>query len=451
VPGTPGLIIKHDRPPGLLDWVKTAWRHPGRREYEAGRLAEERGLPVPSPLGFARRGAETLFAAVELSGCEDLRQAWSRAQVDPAWRARLLSGLATFARTFAAARVKHPDMHAGNILVRDRGEAVEGFLVDLTGVRPLPVGARFAPWDAVGWITQLAPAIARQEAGRLLAAAGVAPASADPPTLWWALLRRAGHDAARRWPGRRTRLLHSSSLCEAADVAEGVWRLTPACRLDTAQEALRQHDANVAAGRLLKCDRKRQLSRVTVDGRALVVKEFLAPGCAAWRSDRRSWLNHYRLRPEVFPVCRCHAWLQGRRRGVLILEDVGRNNLREAAQMAAPTGRRDLLAAAMRLLASLHAAGTVPCDMKATNLVACAAADPRGLVCQVDADAVRFDVSVSPADRAANLRQFLENLPAEVALREKLRAAVAYRLEAGLSRADLRRLLSRVARGPLQA
>jgi hypothetical protein len=441
VPGPLGLIIKHDRPPRFVDWVKAAWRHPGQREYEAGMLALERGLPAPPPVGFARRGAETLFAAVELAGCEDLRQAWRRAQADRVWRGRLLSALAVFARTFVAARVRHPDLHSGNLLVRDQGGAVECFLIDLVGARPLPAGARFAPWEALGWITQLAPSIELREVCRLLAAGGELPGAAEPLALWWAFLRRAGHDTARRWPGRRARLLRSSSLCEAGAAAEGRWRLSPPFPLQTAQEALRLHEANVAAERLLKRDRKRRLSRVLVDGRPFVVKEFLAPGWGVWRADRRSWLNHYRLGPEVFRVCRCHAWLQGRRRGVLILEDVGASNLHEAARTADAASRRNLLAAAVRLIAALHTAGTVPRDMKATNIVACAPGAARGPVCLVDADAIRFDVEVSLADRADNLRQFLENLPAEVTLRERLRVGVVYRLAAGVCRADLRRLL----------
>jgi hypothetical protein len=95
VPGAPGLIIKHDRPPSLRDRLKSLWRHAGRREYEATLLGHERGLPLASPVGVARRGSETLYAALELAGCVTLREAWARAQSDSAWRERLLAGLAT--------------------------------------------------------------------------------------------------------------------------------------------------------------------------------------------------------------------------------------------------------------------------------------------------------------------------------------------------------------------
>jgi hypothetical protein len=446
VPGTPGLIVKYDRAPRPIDRVKALWRHPGQREYEAGQRALARGLPVPASLGFARRGAETLFAALELPACESLQQAWLRAQVDGAWRRRLLAGLAHFAQTFAAARVRHPDMHAGNILVRDLDPLVECWLVDLAGAQPLAPGARFAVWDAAGWMTQLAPAIAGREVRHLLQAAAVAPSAADPLLAWWPLLRRAGHEAARRWPGRRARLLQSSSLCQTVDTSAGRWRLSPPFPLETAQEAWRQHQANVAAERLLKRDRKRRLSRVEVAGRTLVVKEFVTPGTGTWRSDRRSWLNHYRLGPEAFRVCRCYAWLQAPQRGVLILEDVGAGNLPATLQTAAPAARRELLVAAVRLIAALHAAGTVPRDMKATNVVAADPGAARGSVCLVDADALCFDVTVSLTDRAANLRQFLENLPAVVTRWERLRTLVAYRQASGLSLATLRRLLGRLIR-----
>jgi len=441
LPGAPGLILKHDRPPRLVDRVKGLWRHAGLREYEATVLARDRGLPVAAPVGFARRGGETLYAAVELAGCEKLRDAWERARHDPGWRERLLAGLAVFAGQFAAGCVKHPDMHTGNVLVRDDGSRAACFLVDLAGARALTPGARSSPWDTAGWLAHLAPTITQGEALRLLAAAGVAEAGDAGLALWLGLLRQKGREAARRWPGRRARLLADSSLCETAQTADGQWRLYRPFPLALAQQALGQHDAKVGAGTTLKDDRKRRLSRVSVDGQALVVKEFLLPGQGPWRPDRRSWLNHYRLSADAFPVCRCHAWLQGCGRGVLVLEDVGRVTLQQACLAVSPPERRRLLAATMRLLAYLHATGVVPRDMKATNVVVCpgmAAARP---VCLVDADAVRFDVRVGPAHRTTGLRQLIGNLPAGTGLREVLRALVGYRRASGISRQGLRLLL----------
>lgn len=451
VPGTPGMIVKHDRPPGLVDCVKSLWRKAGRREYEAAELARRRGLPVPTPLGYACRGGETLFAAVELARCEKLKHTWQRAASDPDLRARLLDALRVFAGEFAAAQVHHPDMHSGNLLVQDTAGRLRCFLVDLAGAR-LAAGSAGSPaWDAAGWVTQLAPGITRREAAQLLRAAAVAPPGTDPMAVWQSLLLRQGRDAARRWPGRRERLLDESSLCQAVPTAEGLWRLARPFALEYAQAALKQHREQVATGHLLKDDRKRRLSRVTVAGTAYVVKEFLRPGTGLWRADRRSWLNHYRLSPEVFPVCRCHAWLEARGSGVLVLEDVGEHHLQSAARKLDAAARRPLLAAAARLVAALHAAGTVPHDLKATNLVAARPGERRGSVCLVDADAVRFGVRVTAAARAAALDQFLGNLPAAVTRRERLRVAVEYRREAGLCRAALRRLLRGVAPGCLAA
>ncbi len=442
-----GLIVKHDRAPGWLDRLKSLWRNAGQREYAATSFAQGRGLPAPRPVGHARRGAQSLFAVEEVLGCQKLSQAWASACNDPLRRRLLLQGLEGFARRFGAARVRHPDMHAGNILVREGDAAAECFLVDLAGLRPRNPKGRSAAWDRAGWVTQLAPAITRSEAGALLAAAGVVVPGSDGVAVWQSLLRRQGREAAARWPGRRRRLLRPSSLCEVAAAPEGTWRLFRPFPLAQAQEALRQHLENTARGTLLKNDRKRRLSRVVVDGKPLVVKEFLAPGRGPWRADRRSWMNHYRLAPDVWPVCRCHAWLEGRGRGVLILADVGPSNLQDACRTAAPAERRRLLAAAARLLAGLHALGTVPRDMKATNLVVSPGPAPWPPLYLVDADAVRFDVRVRPADRARNLRQLGENLPG-LAARELLRAAVEYRREAGIGREGLRRLLADAPRRP---
>jgi hypothetical protein len=441
VAGTPGLIIKHDRPPRLWDWLKTGWRQPGQREYAAGRLAQARGLPVPTPVGYARRGGETLSVTLELAGTEKLRQAWLRAQVDPAWRGRLLLALATFARTFAAARVRHPDMHAGNILVADHGNAAACHLVDLVGARLLPAGAPFPLWDAVGWITQLASAIEPREVRALLAAAGVLPAGVDPLACWWDLVRQAGRSAAQRWPGRRVRLLQTSSLCEAVRTPAGLWRLLPPFRLESAQEALRQHDAQAAAAPS-HAGQEPRTSRVTVGFNSFIVNEYQHQGWGLWRADRALWLNQYRLSPEGIRARRCHAWLQGPRRGILILEDTGGRTLYDATRAAPPADRRRLLTAAVRLLAALHTSGTLLRAGGAADFAVRSPGSGRGCVCLLSAAAARFDVDVRMADRAAALMQFYGSLPAEVRPREKLRLAVVYRRATGLDRARLRRLLA---------
>ena len=82
--------------------------------------------------------------------------------------------------------------------------------------------------------------------------------------------------------------------------------------------------------------------------------------------------------------------------------------------------------------------------MKATNLVI---GDPRSRGCRVslvDCDAVRFNVTMSPAQRARNLWQFCDNLPATVGPADRLRVAAAYGNEAGLNGSQVRDLVRRV-------
>jgi len=442
VAGDPGLIVKHDSPVGVVDRVKALWRKPGVREYEATRLGQERGLPVPRPIGYAVCGQETLFAVEELAGCEPLGAAWVRSAQDGPLRLRLLDGLAVFAQRFAAGGVRHRDLHAGNVLVRDSAQGATCWLIDLAGASAVPPGSALAPWDAVGWLTRLSPVLSVTEAATLLRAGGYLPATADPRTLWFGMLLDHARETARRWPGRRSRLLQQSSLCDLAAADGGQWHLYHPFALATASAARRAHEENVRAHALLKDDRKRRLSRVVVEGRSYIVKEFLRPGVGPWRSDRRAWLNLYRLRPYAHPACRCHAWLRQPGRGFLVLEDVGHENLLKALRRLPPLERRPLLRAAMELIGALHVRGTLPGDMKASNLVCCEPGDRRGRLCLVDADDVRFAVRLSTAQRARNLAQFLANLPATVGLREKLRAAVAYRGSTGLDRDGLRQVLS---------
>ena len=439
VPGSPGMVVKVHSPPGWFERLKARWRPSGRREYESSCLARDRGLAVPAPLGYGVRGVETLSAAVDVGVCDDLAAAWARVAGEPRGRARLLEALVVFARSYASAGLRHPDLHAGNILVADGPAGPRCVLVDLAGVRPC---RDRSAWAVAGWVTQLAPSLRRREVSALLSACGAVEPGGDAQGVYGDLLRRQARSAARRWPGRRRRLLEESSLCQCHRDPDGLWRLFRPFSLEAAREALRQHRAQVSAGRLLKDDRKRRLSRVEVGGVSYVVKEFLEPGRGPWRADRRSWLNHYRLAPGRFPVCRCHAWLAGRDGGVLVLEDVGARHLQAASGELPAPSRRPLLASAAQLLAALHSTGAVPHDLKATNFVEARHGEPRGAVCMVDADAVRFWGGVRPVERVRALGQFLGNLPAAVSRRERLRFAVEYRREAGLTPAVLRRLLA---------
>ncbi|MBN2452582.1 MAG: hypothetical protein JXR77_19520 [Lentisphaeria bacterium] len=442
VPGAPGLIVKVDRPPGLADRLKALWRNAGAREFTCLRAVAATGLPVPRAVGWARRGRETLFAAIDLEPCEKLRTAWERARNDTGMRERLLPALQRFAAAFARARIVHPDMHTGNILVKDAGSRTELFLVDLAGARVLPPGREARPWHTAGWLTQLAPDLRPHEARRLLDAAGLLTPGSPANDLWPELLRRYGHETARRWRGRRCRLLATSSLCTRIEAREGLWLLRHPLDPTELMAALPGHRRQSEVGNMLKVDRKRRLSRVALPSGPVVVKEFVGPGLGLWRADRRSWFCHYRMMPDVLPVCRCLGWLRGEDgHGYLVLEDVGTRSVRDAAAGLPASARRPLLRAAMHLVAWLHLLGIRHRDLKATNFVLRDAGRPGFPVTLVDCDAVRFDTTLTDRDRARALRQFLDNLPPGVSSREKLRAAVAYRQEACLDRARLRRIL----------
>ena len=190
VDGDLPLIVKHDCPPRPYDRLRAMFRRAGAREFAAAHAALAVGLPVPAPIGHAVRGCETLFAAEEIRGCTKLRLAWERGQTDARRRAALLRAVTDFAATFFRACMIHPDMHAGNILVREEADgSARCFLVDLAGARGLKPGRRFALWDAVGWLTHLAPRLRSREAVDILCSCGVA---ADAEEAWrqWAMLVR---------------------------------------------------------------------------------------------------------------------------------------------------------------------------------------------------------------------------------------------------------------------
>jgi 3-deoxy-D-manno-octulosonic acid kinase len=167
------------------------------------------GAPVPQPLlAIAWRSGAVWRAALGTAFLDDAVDA-ATALAAPPPRRRLLLLLATAGRAvrrFHDVGGSHPDLHVGNLLVRERGGAAEAWIVDLDGAR---AGALPGPDERMAQLMRLHRSLVKR--GLLVAAGG------ERGSLWFLHAYVAGDRALRRallarLPAERRRLARHALL-----------------------------------------------------------------------------------------------------------------------------------------------------------------------------------------------------------------------------------------------
>jgi len=184
-------------------------------------------------------------------------------------------------------------------------------------------------------------------------------------------------------------------------------------------EALRARDE-----RVVEDDPRGRVTRLVVEGRDVVVKESPRRGLARRIADlsrgspaRRGWRGGHGLRIRGIDAAEPLAYLESRRLGLperswLILEAVGRSSAGDPPERAGPTAE-DLATGLCRLLVSLHRAGVVHGDLKASNLRV-ERRDGALRLALVDLESVRFASRLSDRQRRLDLAQLNASLPDEI-------------------------------------
>ncbi len=413
----PGLYVKFDHPPGWRDRIKNLWRFKPQLEFLAGAALQRSGVPVVHFLSWGRDGCDGALASLELVDAQPFNDAWRVARSNPEIRRHFIGALGRFLKLLVEHGVDHPDLHQGNVLYTAADEGVF-HLVDVYGVRVGVPSDRLSCCRILVWLFIFLHQLDDAEQGQCLATV-IGPDGAFPHFERRDLYRWHERMARRCWRRRRHQYFRDSSICKRLDHSEMTGFLRRELADSVVEECLSSHAANMGRDEhVLKRGKRRQLSEVTVDGVAYVVKEFRVPGpWAMWRPDRICWRATQRLRYYAVPTAEALAWVRlADGRGFVIFEKTGDSNLalylREHYEAPECAG---LCAAAGRLLAWIHLAGIIPRDLKLSNVMIHAHRDFPGMpLTLVDTDAVAFrrTVGADAADR--NLRQMLDALPKTV-------------------------------------
>ena len=443
------LLVKHfrlgsGRHARRERWKARIGRSPASREFAALEALFAAGVPVPEPLGLARRadGDRLLIVRwLEGSTWEELRG------LAAGHRRRAAEALGAAVAQLHEAGFAHGDLHRGNVLFTEDGPV----LLDLQhAVRTSDLRARRADLGHLDYSLWGRASLA--ERIRTRAAALGLPRPFGPTAR--EDLRAAGRAADERAhahgrsrtrraarPGRRFARLE-------LDGARGL-RMRDVRQQDVAG-ALAEHAETLARGgeRVWKDDGRSRITAVRLGELPVVVKEVLPRGLGrrladAWRGSpgRRAWRAGHGLLARGVGAATPLAYLEERRFGIpwssrVILEDLSASP--DALDMCEhdPAGVERALHA---LLRQLHLRTVDHGDLKCTNVHVEGYGDA-ARARLVDLEGVRFPAALSEDRRIAALAELNASLPTSFPAEARCRVFERYSaaLRFARPRADVR-------------
>lgn len=437
--GEQPLLIKHYRvgPRRRLSARVKAWlgSSGADREWAALRELHARGLSVPEPLGLGSlpRGERVLVMEfVEGRPLEDALRAEAHDL------SAILESLGREVARVHAAGTTHRDLHAGNVLLTEKGPA----LLDFQSAR-----RGSAQRDRVRDVASLDFSLAshgvspRKRARFRAVALGVTDSDTSGRRALHEVERASRAFARDHYRGRTRRCLRPGRRFRRVEL-EGYSGMRVA---DLAEEelvaALDRHRHAVSRGgpAVLKCDHRARVSRVRTASRSVVVKEVTKGGAVKRLADRfrgsparRAWIGGHGLRVRALGAAEPLAWLErqggiGPSESLVVLEDLDPARpvaayLRSGEEAEAA----EAVAALYELVVALHDRGVVHGDLQAHHVYLRREAERlRPLL--LDLEGVRFPRRLSDARRVQALVELNASLPdALVGARERRRLFQRY-------------------------
>jgi Ser/Thr protein kinase RdoA (MazF antagonist) len=437
-------FLKHDHARSWKAKLKHLLRSKVKNEFDSAQLLSKHNIPCVNYIAWGEKGFEGYLLTEALKDSQDLTVTWQNIKGDPRLRKRFISALTDLLAKTLEAEVFHPDLHIGNILVARQEDDFILKYVDVYGVEE---SSRLSADQKLNMLVILVlfyRDLPPFEAKHLLASFAHFFPFTDSE-LRQEIFRVWSQRANRFRVKRRKKMLKQSSQINYTRTEEGIWRTVKDLRISDARAILQRHREMVlkAPNQLIKVDKKRRLSRVSMDGKSYVVKEFRKVRFkGGFAPDRRSWLNAFGLGTVGVPVCRYLAWLQSSQGGYIIMEDLG-NNLMHFELLRLrdhPDRLYSLLMKLIEIMALLHKCRIICQDAKMSNFIV----GSDNIVRMIDLDNVIFDSYPSMQDRLVTFKVMTKTMPVELTRLQVLRLLSYYRLEVGVSKSQIKWLLKNV-------
>ncbi len=430
------LLLKHFRTGthhALRERVK-GWlgRSPAEREARHLGNLQRAGVPVPEPLALGdTRGGDRFLVLPFLkggAGVEALSDQFEK-------RAHQLQSLGEAVASLHRAGFAHGDLHAGNILFQEHG----AILLDLQHARRSDQQAdRIRDLGELDYSFWGRGSVADRM--RIRRAALSLPSSRTSDASERHLLSQVGEAARdkawRHGESRTRRLMKPGRLTASARNPRGRGLRWREFHDDAVGEALEAHEEALTSKTpaVMKDDPRSRMTRVSVGGRSVIVKEILSRSVTRSLADvvrgsgaKRGWRAGHGLRVRGLRAALPLAFIEQRRlgwplRSWLVVEDLAP----AVDLLEQPAERRETLLRRLGpWLARLHARGVDHGDLKATHLFIETGGSQAEPVL-VDLEAVRFLRRLPDSARRQALAELNASLPDDWSGQERCRALRRY-------------------------
>jgi len=440
----PKYFLKHDHGNFLSAKIKHFFRCKVEKEFESARLLLNHDVPCINYLAWGQKGFEGYLLSEAFKDSQDLNECWQEIKNEPLLRKNFISAFTDLIVKTLNANILHPDLHIGNMLVHRQNEDFIFKYVDVYGVKQVSILSinqklkmlvvilwfyhDLSPYEAENFLDSFAryfPFNKKELRQKIIKV--------------WSL--RANHFRT----SRRKKVLKQSSQINLVRNKAGVWRMVKDLNLSDAKKILEKHKKIVSndPNQLIKNDKKRRLSRVVLNDKSFVVKEFFRIRFKGiFASDRRSWLNAAGLKTIGIPACRYFAWFHSNKNGYVVMEDLGDNLIHyELIKLKNnPDILMLLLVKLVKIIALLHNSRIVFKDVKTSNFIVGSDSTLR----LIDLDDVIFNRSPSMKCRLKAFETIKETMPVELTRLQILRLLTYYRKEAGIKKSQVRWLLKKI-------
>ena len=396
-------------------------------------VLHRRGIPVPRVLGWGGTAPGRYGLLLEELPGRSVAAAWEET-IDPRGREALLQRLAQAVRTLHDARVESVDPHAGNVLAD--GDTLRWIDGGAMRLRPGRLGWKRRGRNLAAFhasFSSLGPIAPRAWIRALRAYLRGDLRGSKGRTLARRILRRSARLSRHRLRRRARRSLRSNR--HFLRVVSG--RCRAFVRRSAAGESwgkfLSDPESLFQGAATIKDGRSTHVARIEWNGRAACLKRWNRKSLLdrlqhRWRPSRsrRAWLLGHALEiagvptPQTIAAFEERRWL-GPGRSYLVTEwGLGETAAAILEREPDSPAARILVTAAAHSIAKLHQAGLRHRDLKPHNLLF----DPAcGQVSFLDIDAASFLSDPRRRDTllARDRQRFLRDLPADPALRARLR------------------------------
>lgn len=207
------LYIKHNHPKELKHRIKALFFPKAKKEFRSAMLLRDMGIPIIPVMGWGHCGSDSFLITKEISKSITLKELLEHRLKSGKDIDRIMLAIAKFLRLLIEKGVDHPDLHAGNILVKEEKDDFSLYLVDLYGIRFCNKKDKKRILKLFGWTVTILWPLEWDKIKEFLYKSGFLNKNDNPRYEWERLARWRSKYILSRCKKRKKKLLKNSSLC----------------------------------------------------------------------------------------------------------------------------------------------------------------------------------------------------------------------------------------------